>query len=207
MYVLQLFSLKHRENVFKSYYALESHNLQTAYLCSLINVFKKIRTYKKDNPTRQEFSRTYFFPVQLDNINTENLKVCKEFFQHLFKISDRRITRALRSKIVGTTPPKDDRGKSAAVNKVLNEKRIEVINFIKRFPTSTLHYSRNKNLNKNYLSSNLNITIMYNLYKQEHNDPVSMYTFRQIFDRDFNLSFHPPVSDSCKKCNLFITQV
>ncbi|CAI6376053.1 unnamed protein product [Macrosiphum euphorbiae] len=48
---------------------------------------------------------------------------------------------------------------------------------------------------------------MYNLYKQEHNDPVSKYVFRQIFDKDFNLSFHPPVSDSCKKCDIFITKI
>lgn len=48
---------------------------------------------------------------------------------------------------------------------------------------------------------------MYTLYKQEHNDPISKYVFRQIFDRDFNLSFHPPVSDSCKKCDIFITKI
>lgn len=48
---------------------------------------------------------------------------------------------------------------------------------------------------------------MYTLYKQEHNDPVSKYVFRQIFDRDFNLSFHPPVSDKCKKCDIFITKI
>ncbi|KAL4153193.1 hypothetical protein QTP88_001026 [Uroleucon formosanum] len=179
----QLFSLEHRETVFKSYYALGCHNLQTSFLCSLITVLKKNRTYNKNTPSR------------------------KKFFKRSFKISDGRITRALIHKVGGNTPPKDARGKSAAVNKVSNERRVEVIHFIKKFPTSTSHYSRHKNLNKNYLRSNLNISIMYNLYKQEHNDPVSMYVFRQIFDQDFNLSFHPPVFDSCKKCDIFITKI
>lgn len=203
----QLVSLEHRENVFKSYYALGCHNLQTSYLCNLITVNKKNRTYNKNTHSRKEFIRIYSFPVNLTNVDTSYIKVCKDFFKRSFKISDGRITRALANKVVGTAPPKDARGKSAAVNKVTTERRIEVINFIKKFPTSTSHYSRHKNLNKNYLSSNLNISLMYNLYKQEHNDPVSKYVFRQIFDKDFNLSFHPPVSDSCKKCDIFITKI
>lgn len=113
----------------------------------------------------QEKSLVPYTFSQYNLINTENLKVCKEFFKCSFKISDGRITRGLSGKIVGTTPPIDARGKSAAVNKVSNEKCIRVINFIKRFHTSISHYTRNKNLNKNYLSSNLNISIMYNLYK------------------------------------------
>lgn len=44
---------------------------------------------------------------------------------------------------------------------------------------------------------------MYNLYNKEHNDSVSMHIFRNIFNKDFNLSFHPPISDSCKRCDMY----
>lgn len=44
---------------------------------------------------------------------------------------------------------------------------------------------------------------MYNLYKNETEQPVSLFVFRQIFKNDFNLKFHAPLSDSCRKCDAF----
>lgn len=39
------------------------------------------------------------------------------------------------------------------------------------------------------------------MYRTEHPDPVSRFVFRQIFRTNFNLSFHPPITDSCKVCD------
>jgi len=112
-------------------------------------------------------SHLYYLPLETGI----TIKVCREFFKKSFNISDGRITRALVGKIEGTT--------TLPVNKIPIDKISEVREFIKKFPTSTSHYSRNDNMNKNYLSPNLNISIMYNLYKQENNEPVSMFTFKK----------------------------
>lgn len=115
----------------KSYYALWCHNLQTSYLCNLITVLTKNRSYNKNKSTTKEFSHIYRFSVNLSNVDTTYIKICKDLFNRSFKNSDGRITRALVNKVVGSTPPKDARGKKRAVNKVSNKKRNEVIHFIK----------------------------------------------------------------------------
>ena len=53
------------------------------------------------------------------------------------------------------------------------------------------------------MSPDLNMSIMYRLYKDSCDDPVSLFMFRQVFTRNFNISFHPQLSDTCKKCDAF----
>lgn len=53
---------------------------------------------------------------------------------------------------------------------------------------------------------------MYEPYKKEfenneESEPVSMYVFRQVFLTKFNLHFHAPITDSCKKCDLFENKI
>lgn len=60
-----------------------------------------------------------------------------------------------------------------------------------------------KNPNRNYLAPNLSLGKMYNLYKNEYAEHVSYYIFANVFNHDFNLHFHAPVSDSCRKCDSF----
>jgi len=48
-----------------------------------------------------------------------------------------------------------------------------------------------------------NLKMMYNLYKNDSSSPVSFYIFQEVFNKQFNLHFHAPISDSCKKCDTF----
>ncbi|KAL5246188.1 hypothetical protein ACI65C_013596 [Semiaphis heraclei] len=87
-----LLTFDQKKNIFDSYYSLGSHDLQTSYLCSLINVIKKKRSYvKNSSDSRKEFSRIYYLPLETGI----TIKVCKDFFKKSFNISDGRITRAL----------------------------------------------------------------------------------------------------------------
>lgn len=48
------------------------------------------------------------------------------------------------------------------------------------------HYTRHKS-EKKYLAPELNINIMYNLYKEScSSDPVSLHIFRQVFNNKLN---------------------
>ena len=98
--------------------------------------------------------------------------------------------------------PQDKRGKHSG-NRTNDTKINKVKDFINTFPSYESHYSRLKNLNKKYLTPNLNLKIIYNLYKNEVSEPVSFYVFQDVFNKQFNLHFHAPISDSCKKCDSF----
>lgn len=60
-----------------------------------------------------------------------------------------------------------------------------------------------KNPNLRYLPPTLNLSTMYSLYNNETHDPVSLFVFRDVFRKKFNLSFHAHVSDSCRRCDEF----
>lgn len=60
---------------------------------------------------------------------------------------------------------------------------------------------------KNYLSSDLNIAVMYRLYiehcQKNGYAPVSEHQYRRIFSTEYNYSFHVPKKDQCLQCFQF----
>ncbi|CAH1958505.1 unnamed protein product [Acanthoscelides obtectus] len=129
-----------------------------------------------------------------------------EPYIRVLKVSDGRITRVLVNKSKAMPAPTDGRGKQPSANKTPDHKVDKVKEFIERFPSYQSHYSRKKNPHRRYLAPDLNLSIMYDLYKKQlslkDEQPVSKYIFSEIFSKQFNLHFHAPVSDSCKKCDL-----
>ena len=79
------------------------------------------------------------------------------------------------------------------------------------FPKYASHYSRKDNPNRQYLSENLSIGKMFQLYPEKCQDlqiqPVKEWCYRRIFVTDFNLSFHRPHTDTCKKCDAFNVKI
>ncbi|CAG9839324.1 unnamed protein product [Diabrotica balteata] len=198
------FSQERREALFKNFYALESHDLQTAFIYGQIRVQVKERSYSTQNIKKKENARYYF----LSDERGKECQVCKEFFKLSLGVSDGRITRALATKKTTGTPRTDGRGKTSSANKTSEVKIEGVKNFINKFPVYDSHYSREKNPARQYLSPDLDITKLFNLYKAEvPNNNVSIFLFRRIFNQDFNLSFHPPISDSCRKCDAFNVKI
>ncbi|CAF4890888.1 unnamed protein product [Pieris macdunnoughi] len=65
----------------------------------------------------------------------------------------------------------------------------------------TLHESTNRM----YLAPDLGLSKLFSLYKEETppSEQVSNFMFRKVFNQQFNLSFHAPITDSCKKCDNF----
>ena len=80
-------------------------------------------------------------------------------------------------------------------------KRQAVIQFIQKFHGRESHYSRNKN-KRLYLSPELSIQKMWKMYNLEasNESKVSISFFRNIFVRNFNLSFGSPRTDVCSTC-------
>lgn len=104
--------------------------------------------------------------------------------------------------------PTDDGRLNNRSNKAADPKHIEFIrNHILSFPANESHYNVAKS-EKMYLSSDLNLSIMYRLYKIECEgkfEPVSYNTYRLIF-KPMKMSFRKPRVDTCGECDKFFLQ-
>lgn len=113
----------------------------------------------------------------------------------------------LKHKSMQHVPPIDQRGRKRSVNKTPDNKIAEVKQFIGQFPVYESHYTRHKSENRRFLSPHLSLGRMYSLYKDDTLEPISSFMFSKIFNESFNLRFHAPISDCCKKCDLFNNKI
>lgn len=111
--------------------------------------------------------------------------------------------RLLEKCIKGIEPGNDKRGKHVPANKTKEEAVKLVCDHIESFPNEKSHYTRHHNPNRRYLSPDLNLRLMYNLYVQHCKDgnvenTVSESIYRKIFNTKFNLHFKHPRKGTCK---------
>ncbi|XP_047120512.1 uncharacterized protein LOC124803370 [Schistocerca piceifrons] len=107
-----------QEQVFNEFYNLGSHDLQSAFLFTMIKVVDKARSYVGQQHSRREKTRLYY----LLNSNGSETRVCKRFFQNTLAVSAGRIDRVLKNKGEKATPPRDGRGKGEPGNKTPRHK-------------------------------------------------------------------------------------
>ncbi|KAL9701092.1 hypothetical protein quinque_004533 [Culex quinquefasciatus] len=149
--------------------------------------------------SRRLFTRQYYLPS-----NGGRAKVCKLMFEATFDIGDKKSRIIADKKLAGLGIAADDLRKNNTCHKKIPE---EHINFIKThinsFPAYKSHYSSAKT-EKLYLSCDLNIAKMYNLYiqkcKKQGLDAVHYNSYRLIF-KQFKLSFRKPKMDTCNTCD------
>lgn len=195
-----------RESIFKTFYQLANNDRQKDFICHHVEQ-KKTRRYLGDDGTpvenKRSVDRKFFISV---GENSPKVQVCKRFFQATLAISHSYINDALTKSAGGAFCGSDRRGKSTPVNKTPEAARQKVRDHIKSFPTMESHYAR-KNTSKLYLDCKLNVSQMHRLYtvecEKEDVQPVSESLYRNIFDHEFNISFHVPKKDQCLKCHVY----
>lgn len=135
----------------------------------------------------------------------ENLvKVCKTFFLHTLSISDKAVCTVHNKLSCLGISSEDSRGKHRTrPNRMTEEQKQKVKQHIESFKTVESHYCR-KHSSKQYLPAGLSVAKMHMLYKNEcektENCAVSLKSYRQIFDYEYNLAFHKPLKDQCDLC-------
>ncbi|KAJ8874202.1 hypothetical protein PR048_025044 [Dryococelus australis] len=124
-------------------------------------------------------------------------RFCKEFLPKTLDISNMRFNRVATMKSESGISPRDKHGQSTPKNKIPEHQ----IQFVEK------HIDRIYCLQKKFLPESLNISIIYNLYRivcEEQNEtPVKEWAYCHIFNAQFNLGFHSPSSDTCRKCDKF----
>ena len=139
-------------------------------------------------------------------VGTNSRRVCKKAFIQLHMITASKVYHIGQQVAAGRSAPSPClRGKhSNRPSRISVDMELKVKEHISLFPVDESHYLRNKTCRK-YLSSSLNISIMYRLYKEWCNESctphVSARTYRDIFNNKFNLSFGCPKSDTCSVCD------
>ena len=87
-----------------------------------------------------------------------------------------------------------------------DEQFSNVVSHIKSFDTVESHYCR-KNSTKMYLPGNLNVMKMYQMFQahclENGIECVSEKIYRNIFNKNFNLSFQRPLKDRCDFCTSY----
>ncbi|XP_062712986.1 uncharacterized protein LOC115261639 [Aedes albopictus] len=151
--------------------------------------------------SRRVFTRSYFLPAVNGRIH-----VCKEMFSHTLDVKDKKIRVLADKKVVGLGITADDLRSNNRSQKALHESDLVYIEqHIRSFPAYTSHYARERS-DKLYLSSDLSISRMHELYKikclEDNKQPVQYNTYRKMFKK-LNISFRKLKVDTCCKCDKF----
>ena len=100
----------------------------------------------------------------------------------------------------------DRRGKHQPHNRTPDTEKDTVRQHIEFFPTVESHYTR-KDTDRKYLSSNLSIWKMHDLYRtgcmEKHKILVTEKVYRQVFCNEYNISCHRQKKDQCVTCNKY----
>lgn len=189
------------KKIFTTFWQMGDYSTQNAYIAGCVKISTPKRHYKRDGQSRKGFSMAYYVCN-----NGVDMKICKTAFISMHGISNGRLSRTLEKKKKDGNSGLDQRGQHKnRPNKIDEELITRVKEHIESFPTQTSHYSRSCNPKRKYLSSELNITRMYLMYKENeieaNREPVKEWFYRNIFNFHFNLSFGTPKTDTCKLCD------
>lgn len=154
---------------------------------------------------KRKSSLKYFF-----TLNRQKIQVCQKYFLRTLDVSQTFVRCSLEKRQSSGLVDCDRRGKQISVNKIKDEVRNRIRNHIMSFPCSESHYSRNRSAKK-YLGCHLNISRMYELYKEKCESEMvpaeeigKEWLYSHIFNTEFNLSFAPPAKDTCDACDEFL---
>ena len=164
------------------------------------------QTVRPAKNNRCKFEKTYSRKYSLP-LSDRRVEVCKLLFCLALGISSSRVNKVLENQRKnGGVPSRDNRGHYDHSRQRLSSESILLVeNHIKSFPVNESHYTRAHSRNRRYLSSALSVNKMYDLYVEQCQSrdiqPVKSWTYRHVFNTRFNLSFHPPRKDTCKRCD------
>ena len=120
------------------------------------------KRYTTSAHSRRQYTRVFYV-----NNGGVSIRVCKTAFLRIHGISNGRLSRALSAALKeGGTPHQDQRGHHEPKNKTDATKLNIIDEHIESFPQYTSHYSRHDNPHRRYLSPELSITKMYELYRE-----------------------------------------
>lgn len=203
-----------KTNLLVTFNNIGDKNKQDTYLAGLIRVNPVIRQRKRDG---SRSSKTCSVKYEI-KIGLEIIQVCKKAFCSLLGVGKSRVERIINNLKNNVPSPVDKRGKHhSRPNKIPDNICFQLDTFISSFPKRQSHYSRSDNNNVRYMSPELSVAKLYRMYLEIYEPDVYAFLnsengeqvkpklkynyFANYFNRNFNISFGTPRSDTCQTCD------
>lgn len=205
----QQISEQERSLLLSRFNLLGSNNEQNSYLTSLMTVNniqqRRPRQYE-ENASLHDCSYGYRVRVKRNNELME-IPVCAKAFASIHGVTKGKIEYIQKALKSTGQSPQDARGIHKNRPLKISQPILDKIEaHIKSFKGRTSHYSMEKS-KKIYLPEELNVTKMFNMFKEVNLDvTISYETYRTIF-KQFNVSFGYPRSDTCSICDTFLAEM
>lgn len=194
-----------RQNIFDGFYSLDKQGKQVfiSQMVDYTNVSRKTTKDAEGNLQNSKRRITYCYHF---SVNEEKKRVCKKFYLGTLGISQKMVYGVLEGRQSNSGIPKTSKKSTRNTKqKVSENQKKQVRDHINSFPVIDSHYCRAKT-NKAYLQPFLNISKMYDLYKEKcletSENPVKESYYRFVFNTEFNIDFHKPKKDRCDICEL-----
>lgn len=156
---------------------------------------RKVGQRKKSETFTAMYIKTFTKPYRL-------LRVCQAIFLMILNIGVHRLRRISKNFLTTGQLPEDRRGGDRASMKNFAKKQ-SAMNFIETFKCIESHYCRSATSERKYVTSDLNIKLMWRMYQEQQSDTslkVKECFFRNIFNKHYNIGFKTPRVDVCSKC-------
>ncbi|KAK4877692.1 hypothetical protein RN001_010198 [Aquatica leii] len=192
---LESISAEARKVILQTLNSLLSHNEQNSYLCGLISTHPIPRRRPRKNAEESNFhDKGYRYRVRMLRKALCKISVCYKAFMKSLKFTG--------------GSPRDARGRPFNNSNKLSDTVIaNVCKHTGFFKSRKSHYSLHKT-QKLYLSEDLNILKAHNLYKEKYPEfPLLYESYRNIFNRKFNISFGYPRVETCSTCDEFAAKI
>lgn len=193
----QMFSEADRLDLFNAFWDLGENSKQNEYLSRCIETVPIARERPKDAADRKT-ARSVAVKFFL-TIHGRKIQCCKRFLIATLGIGRGKIDYLLQNLNANGSPKEDRRGKARITRVAHEEKKDRIRDHIRSFKHVPSHYCR-KSSKRQYLPSDLNLSLMFKMYKDGEAEPLKESTYRKIFNGEFNLAFHEPKKDRCGLC-------
>lgn len=193
-----------KRKLYDLYYAKDmSLPAQMTYLLSLIEVIPVCRrrhgNYDESSESRRQHTLVFMLPDTAGSF----VRVCRKMFMETFRISHQTVETLAKLRKKGESTYIEKRGGTKTV-KYTDEDRKLIQDHINSFPRDVSHYTRTRSGEREFLSSDLTVSKMYEAFRisHPHKSNIKHRYYSSVWKTDFpSLSFRPPRMDTCKDCD------
>lgn len=158
------FNLVVQKEKYQDFYKLDGKSEQDSFLMCCSEKIEIKNSSKNPKTTNRQFSWSY----SLTN-NGKKEHVCKTFLQKVFQLSDGRMKTVLRFCKQGFLSASENRGSHQNRPRTIPDAVWEMVKeHWSSFPSKTSHYSFKKTKRRYFDNPDLNITILYDLFKEHY---------------------------------------
>lgn len=152
-------------------------------------------------PVTRVCTNRYFVPRFRKESGKHDVQVCKKKFLDILGISKHRVQLISRRNLSTHESPRERRGGDRLTIKY-SGRHASVKKFIESLEPLESHYCGEKGCNRNYLSSDLSVNKLWLVYNASASDDckVKYEYLRNIFNREYSISFKTPATDVCSTC-------